>query len=281
MTPQSGVRVLSERGHLIVLEVSEMADQEHPLFKKHRWRACYYDGREKDGKIMGIGEGPRKALAKEAGALDFLTTLQQEQPHLSIPNCVVPKGCRINPYVLIALESLCERLGYDPPSFTEDIVFVKGREKYKFSIFVDGREFSDTSYFLKFAKVCAAKRAFDALNTEGREFTYDDIILGSDCLKDVDYNFVESEELHVVQAKKPPPKRILGWETCELSGNPSPVPWKNEAGGSASGSTTPGSVSSFGPASKKIKISPVGESPMPPVLDQIRGRIQIRMAAKV
>ncbi|CAG7717495.1 unnamed protein product, partial [Allacma fusca] len=50
-----------------------MADQEHSLFKRHRWRACYYDGREKNGKIKGIGEAPRKALAKEAAALDFLT----------------------------------------------------------------------------------------------------------------------------------------------------------------------------------------------------------------
>ncbi|CAG7832441.1 unnamed protein product, partial [Allacma fusca] len=117
---------------------------------------------------------------------------------MSIPNCVVPKGCRINPFVLIALESVCERLGFDAPSFTEDIVVVKGREKYKFTIFVNGREFSDTSYYLKFAKCCAAKRAFDALNDEGREFTYDDVIMGSDCLEDVEYNFVESEELHVV-----------------------------------------------------------------------------------
>jgi hypothetical protein len=52
---------------------------------------------------------------------------------------------------------------------------------------------------LKFAKLGAAKKAYDTLT--GWNFKYDDIIKGEDCLDEEEFNLVESEQLHIVHAK--------------------------------------------------------------------------------
>ena len=92
--------------------------------------------------IAGIGEAPRKALAKHSAALDFLEKLSEARPELKIPECEVPLGCRISPYVLVALGTLCSKLELDEPMFVEDLVVIKGREKYKFTIIIGNHQFS-------------------------------------------------------------------------------------------------------------------------------------------
>lgn len=59
----------------------------------------------------------------------------------------------------------------------------------------------DASYDLKFAKYMAAKKAYDQLS-DGREFHYDPVIKGDECLKDTEYTLIESDEVHVVHANK-------------------------------------------------------------------------------
>ena len=80
-------------------------------------------------------------MAKHSAALDFLEKLREAQPELKIPECEVPQGCRLSPYVLVALESLCSKLEVDEPMFTEDLVVIRGREKYKFTIHIGKDQF--------------------------------------------------------------------------------------------------------------------------------------------
>ena len=61
--------------------------------------------------------------------------------------------------------------------------------------------FVETSFNIKFAKLGAAFKAYNALSP--REFTLDPIIKGSDCLADSEYELVETDELHVLYATHP------------------------------------------------------------------------------
>jgi hypothetical protein len=80
-------------------------------------------------------------LARETAILDFVEKLQMHRPDILLPNCAIPDECRISPMVLMALENVCERKGFDKPTFTDDLVMVKGRQKYECTIFAGKEEF--------------------------------------------------------------------------------------------------------------------------------------------
>ena len=81
-------------------------------------------------------------LARESAALDFIEKLGRRRLDLRIPRCEIPKGCRIVPAVMKALEGLCDRLDLGEPYYSEELVMHGGREKYRFTIHIGDYDFA-------------------------------------------------------------------------------------------------------------------------------------------
>ncbi|CAG7726247.1 unnamed protein product [Allacma fusca] len=267
-TPLSGIRLLAERGYLVVTEEFEMTDQFHPEFYQRRWRARVYDGRDtRKNKFVGLGEAPRKSLAKESAAMDFLIQVTLEESTLSLPAFQIPKNSRICSSVVSALEYLCKKMKYGTPVYDIHSVFVKGRDKYQVTVDVNGKKFKEIAYELKYAKYGAAKLAFDSLS--GSVFELDKVIMGSDCLlaSEREDAFVGSEELHIVSSKSTVQLgRVFKCEPWNSSRTSSPVSWYDGKSGRESNSGS----SIMSPAPKRMRVCFNDDVPKKSVLEKIR-----------
>lgn len=255
-TPESCLRFLSEAGFFFDIEVWEMKDKEHAEYSRRRWRVQVYDGTDDTGDIKGVGEAPRKQLAKDSAILDLIEKLKIHKPQLLVPNCQIHKSALISPFVLLALERACEAQGFRSPAYTEELVVVKDREKVKFTIYVDSQQFQYSSTNFKYAKLGAAKKAFEGLS--GRPFRLDEVLIGDDCLDEKEFVLLETEQLNIIHTSTQLPTRSL--TLSEMIPSSAPI----------SGATTPTSTSR---SPVPIKIATISQPEMPPFLTKIRNQI--------
>jgi len=220
-------------------------------FRAHRWRAiwthkgvegesvncypevksvvyeltCYVFNQQYCLCLVGIAEAPRKMMAKQVAAFDLIEKMKDLFPAYNLPDCYVPDGALVNPFLFSLLENKCEQKNYGPPEFQLKVsVNFKGKKEFTSICFVEddvfiGKRitclhnsrskgsavrilnpfffFSGKSFDIFYAKRFAVKKAYETL--VGFKYPNDKIIRGDQCFKDQDDNYhsIESAVSHV------------------------------------------------------------------------------------
>jgi len=206
ISPVFMLKVLSEEGKLFEMEAKELEVGATNIndFRAHRWRVTWTHN-----KIEGIGEAPRKMMAKQVAALDLIEKMRGLFPDENLPQCYIPAGCLINPFVFVLLDDKCDQLGIGAVEFQHQITLTaRLKKQYATICYIEDQVFVGRSHEALYAKRFAAKSAYEAIT--GMNYPNDKIIRGVSCFTngDIKYNPIESEANHVYYVyKKPPTKR--------------------------------------------------------------------------
>jgi len=162
--------------------------------KFHRWRAEWTFGK---GELTGVGEGARKMLAKQLGALDLVNKLRAEKG-MKLPICRIPEGCLISPNILVLLENAVDNLRYDMK-----YIFDQDNSKvYICMCHVKDKMYTGLNSCPAYAKRVAAKKAYDAMTGRRKRHQLDPIIFGDSCMGPSKFDSIESETSRVTFVRR-------------------------------------------------------------------------------